>query len=305
MGHRWGPGAGGTADTDGAGCSGEARGLTGRCQGGRVTVRERGPRNQVARVRCWRLGLPPAGGREQWAAGRGARRGAPQAARRGRPGAAQGHATRTGAHGAGWAGPAPLRPAAGAWPRPHCAPQRLGPLCRGRRGPSGRPSAVCHGRVNRRAARAAAPRAARPRPRPPTPGGQRAGVRRARPGGGPRRADQARRSIQGRSVGESPATRAGQRLSLLPACRLTRRCTPPGKGEYRVPGRRGRGPEMGDLHLLVDGKEGAGPGCLSGYEVRAQPGSQSPSLADQAFRVAQWEAGLGHFLSFPGMGPSW
>lgn len=91
--------------------------------------------------------------------------------------------TRNGRGRTGRAGPGqrPSAPAAGARPRPHCAPERPGPLCRGRRGPSGRPSAVCRGRANRRAARAAAPRAARPGPRPPTPGGGRRAGREVAP----------------------------------------------------------------------------------------------------------------------------
>ena len=91
-----------------------------------------------------------------------------------------------------------------------------GPLCRGRRGPGGRPSAVCRGRANRRAARAAASRAARPRPRPQ--------LRR------PARGEVAARVLRGPAAPAKPgppswwewesawATHgAGQRLSLLPA----------------------------------------------------------------------------------------
>ena len=132
----------------------------------------------------------------------------------GRPGAAQGHSARTAAH---WPGqrPSARLQAAGARPPPHCAPERPGPLCRGRRGPSRRPSAVCRGRANRRAARAAAPRAARPRPRPPTPASSEAAMRVLQ---GPGHFGQAGTSLHGGSGRVPGPLRGLDSASLLPTC---------------------------------------------------------------------------------------
>lgn len=205
----------------------------------------------------------------------------------GRPGAAQGHSARTAAH---WPGqrPSARLQAAGARPPPHCAPERPGPLCRGRRGPSGRPSAVCRGRANRRAARAAAPRAARPRPRPPTPAAGEQRGRHARPAAtGPLWPG---RDLPPRWEWESARAtqRAGQRLSSPNLSGCLRHCTPPGAGEGdrywarpRIPGHGSHTGGGTDPSLW---EEGAGAGQpSSGDWVRSQPQGQCPHLAGRAF----------------------
>lgn len=131
----------------------------GRCRGaGETVLTGRAGLREASEQGCCRPGPAAANNGRRCADVRrtpGSRGGAPQPTGCGRAGAAQGHAARPGAHGdwdcksRAWRLPAAQLQVRG--PGPHCAPELApGPLCRGRRGTSGRPSAVC--RANRHAA---------------------------------------------------------------------------------------------------------------------------------------------------------
>lgn len=254
------PGAGARGhggDTRGPGCRG-GPGVRAR-PGGRADGAPSRPGGS-----CPSGGCGPGNGsgrrREQWAAGAGCHRGAPRprgCGRRARP-------KDTGADGGARPGPASA-------PRPRCrCIVRLGAgaHCAAEEGAERRPSAVCRGRANRRAARAAAPRAARPRPRPPAPGGWRAGRpphRFASPPGHPDRAETSLHRGSGRAAGPLRGLDSAFLSSGL-CSECLRHCTPPGAGEGGWYWARPRIPGHG-------GSQAVDPRSAYAYGRRGLPGS--------------------------------